>query len=107
RFAGLASYLTVNISSPNTPGLRDMQARDSLAELLARVTGARAGAASGRQPPLFLKIAPDLVEAELADIAAEVLANSIDGVIVSNTTLARSGLQTARRADEAGGLSGK
>ena len=66
RFARLASYLTVNISSPNTPGLRGMQARDSLAELLARVTAARAGAAV----PIFLKIAPDLDDAELADIAA-------------------------------------
>jgi dihydroorotate dehydrogenase len=90
RFAALATYLTVNISSPNTPGLRTMQARESLAELLARVMAARAKAS--RQPPVFLKIAPDLVEAEIEDIAAEVLDKKIDGVIVSNTTITRQGL---------------
>ena len=74
RFAGYASYLTVNISSPNTPGLRDMQARESLAELLARVVAARDATvkSAGRKVPLFLKIAPDLQQADLEDIAAEV-----------------------------------
>jgi dihydroorotate dehydrogenase len=105
RFAKYASYLTVNISSPNTPGLRNMQAREQLGELLARVMAARASASA--QPPIFLKIAPDLVEAELEDIAAEVREKQIDGVIVSNTTLARTGLQSAAIAGEAGGLSGK
>lgn len=105
RFAPLASYLTVNISSPNTPGLRTMQAREQLAELLRRVTAARAKAAA--QPPVFLKIAPDLAQAELEDIAAEVLENKIDGVIVSNTTLSRSGLNSVTHAGETGGLSGK
>ena len=103
RFAPLASYLTINISSPNTPGLRGMQARDSLAELLARVTAARAGAAV----PIFLKIAPDLDDAELADIAAEVSDKAIDGVIVSNTTLSRSGLAAGAAGKETGGLSGR
>ncbi|RVA77811.1 dihydroorotate dehydrogenase (quinone), partial [Mesorhizobium sp. M7A.F.Ca.CA.001.11.2.1] len=65
RFAQYASYLTVNISSPNTPGLRNMQAREQLGELLSRVMAARAAATA--QPPVFLKIAPDLVEAELED----------------------------------------
>lgn len=108
RFAGLASYLTVNISSPNTPGLRDLQARASLAELLSAVAAARAGvaASTGKHTPVFLKIAPDLDEAELDDVAAEVLDKGIDGVIVSNTTLARAGL-TDRAASEAGGLSGR
>ncbi len=107
RFAPLASYLTVNISSPNTPGLRAMQAREALAELLSRVMAERSalGAAGGRVP-VFLKIAPDLGEAELADIAAEVLEKRIDAVIVSNTTLSRAGLTSPRR-DEAGGLSGR
>jgi dihydroorotate dehydrogenase len=105
RFAPYASYLTVNISSPNTPGLRNMQAREQLAELLSRVMAARAAAAA--QPPIFLKIAPDLVEAELEDIAAEVAEKKIDGVIVSNTTLARTGLQNTTVANETGGLSGK
>ena len=92
RFAALASYLTINISSPNTPGLRNMQARAQLAELLARVTAARNAAPA--RPPIFLKIAPDLAEAELEDIAAEVTEKDIDGVIVSNTTISRPHLRT-------------
>ncbi|RWG79586.1 quinone-dependent dihydroorotate dehydrogenase [Mesorhizobium sp.] len=105
RFAPHASYLTVNISSPNTPGLRNMQAREQLGELLSRVMAARAAASA--QPPVFLKIAPDLVEAELEDIAAEVAEKKIDGIIVSNTTLSRAGLRSAGLAGETGGLSGK
>ncbi len=107
RFARHASYLTVNISSPNTPGLRAMQARESLAELLTRVVTAReaAVAGTGRKVPLFLKIAPDLDDAELADIAIEVLGHEMAGVVVSNTTIARTGL-TSQTA-ETGGLSGK
>ncbi|MDG4873966.1 quinone-dependent dihydroorotate dehydrogenase [Mesorhizobium sp. WSM4935] len=105
RFAPYASYLTVNISSPNTPGLRNMQAREQLGELLSRVMAERAAAPA--QPPVFLKIAPDLVEAELEDIAAEIAEKKIDGVIVSNTTLARTGLQSSGSVNETGGLSGK
>jgi dihydroorotate dehydrogenase len=105
RFAAHASYLTVNISSPNTPGLRNMQAREQLGELLSRVMAARAAVSA--RPPIFLKIAPDLVEAELEDIAAEVAEKRIDGVIVSNTTLARTGLRSSALASETGGLSGK
>src|SRR5690606_5851913 len=107
RFAGLASYLTINISSPNTVGLRSLQERESLAELLTRVMQARDSQAKGLGPstPVFLKIAPDLNEQALEDIAAEVLDKRIDGVIVSNTTLSRDGLKSAE-AKEAGGLSG-
>lgn len=105
RFARHASYLTVNISSPNTPGLRSMQARAQLADLLVRVMAAREAAQA--QPPIFLKVAPDLVEAELEDIAAEVADKRLDGIIVSNTTLARHGLKSVSLANEAGGLSGK
>jgi dihydroorotate dehydrogenase len=105
RFAPYASYLTVNISSPNTPGLRNMQAREQLGELLSRVVAARASASA--KPPVFLKIAPDLVEAELEDVAAELTEKQIDGVIVSNTTLARAGLRSTAVADETGGLSGR
>ena len=104
RFAPLASYLTVNISSPNTPGLRNMQARAQLAELLERVMAARERAAA--RPPVFLKIAPDLVEAEIEDIAAEVQANRVDGIIVSNTTVARPALTSEAHTGETGGLSG-
>jgi dihydroorotate dehydrogenase len=104
RLAPYASYLTVNISSPNTPGLRNMQAREQLGELLSRVMASRLPAAA--RPPLFLKIAPDLVEAELEDIAAEVIEKQIDGVIVSNTTISRPALRSSA-VREAGGLSGK
>ncbi|MGV0820082.1 quinone-dependent dihydroorotate dehydrogenase [Martelella sp. AMO21009] len=104
RFSGLADYLTVNISSPNTPGLRDLQARAELARLLGRVAEAREKAA--RKVPVFLKIAPDLTEEGLDDIVAEVLDSTLDGVIVSNTTLSRAGLREAKLAGEAGGLSG-
>lgn len=104
RFSGLADYLTVNISSPNTPGLRDLQARAELARLLGRVAEAREKAA--RKVPVFLKIAPDLTEEGLDDIVAEVLESALDGVIVSNTTLSRAGLKEEKLAAEAGGLSG-
>jgi dihydroorotate dehydrogenase len=109
RFARHASYLTVNISSPNTPGLRNMQARAELAELLSRAIAARAALpdGAGRKTPLFLKIAPDLAETELQDIAAEVADKAIDGVIVSNTTISRPNLQPSAFLGEAGGLSGK
>lgn len=108
RFARHASYLTVNISSPNTPGLRDLQARESLGLLLEAVGKARdeEDARLGKRTPLFLKIAPDLDEAGLDDIAAEVLDKRTDGVIVSNTTLSREGLKSAAAA-QAGGLSGR
>jgi len=104
----LADYLTINISSPNTPGLRDLQARASLAELLSAVLAARADEAqkSGRRVPVFLKIAPDLTPEGMDDIAAEALAHDLDGLIVSNTTLSREGLKDRAQAGEAGGLSG-
>jgi dihydroorotate dehydrogenase len=104
RFAGVASYLTVNISSPNTPGLRNLQGREMLAELLSRVMAARD--ASSRVP-VFLKIAPDLQEADLDDIAGELLDHAVDGLIVSNTTISRHGIHDDRHATESGGLSGR
>ncbi len=108
-FYGVARYFTANISSPNTPGLRDLQAKDSLHALLSAVLAARAEEAtrSGRQVPVFLKIAPDLTEEGLDDIAEVALAHPLDGLIVSNTTLSRAGLRDTRQATEAGGLSGK
>ncbi|MCX8995994.1 quinone-dependent dihydroorotate dehydrogenase [Rhizobiaceae bacterium BDR2-2] len=109
RFYAVATYFTVNISSPNTPGLRDLQARDSLAGLLAAVLAARADEAgkAGRHVPVFLKIAPDLTPEGLDDIAAEVREHDLDGLIVSNTTLSREGLTDRTAAKEAGGMSGK
>ncbi len=99
--APLADYLTINISSPNTPGLRALQSRAALDELLAGAVEARG--AGG--PPLFLKIAPDLEPADIDDIAAVVVARGIDAIVVANTTITRPPLQS-RHADEAGGLSG-
>lgn len=107
-FAGLASYFTVNISSPNTPGLRDLQASAALSDLVARVIEARdeTATAVGRRTPVLVKIAPDLDEAALDDIAAVIAARSADGLVVSNTTLSRSGV-FGPTAAEPGGLSGK
>lgn len=105
KFHSLASYFTVNISSPNTPGLRDLQARDSLKELLGAVLEARE-AQPGVRRPVFLKIAPDLAETSLDDIAAEIALHPLDGLIISNTTLSRTGLKSPRNLSEAGGLSG-
>jgi len=100
----VASYLTINISSPNTPGLRDLQAPDVLDGLLQR---ARAALKSGKSPPLLVKLAPDLADADLPEIVRVIIANNVDGLIVSNTTLARDGLKDAAFARETGGLSGR
>jgi dihydroorotate dehydrogenase len=105
RSAALADYLVVNISSPNTPGLRDLQARDRLDDLLRQLLAARAE--SGVAVPLLVKIAPDLTEDERRDIARVALDREIDGIVVANTTVARPpGLRSAL-AGEAGGLSGR
>lgn len=102
-FSHLASYFTVNISSPNTPGLRALQSRAELDQLLARLNGARAR--QSRKPPMLLKIAPDLRDDELSDIAESCAGGAVDGIIVSNTTLSRDGLRSAHKAEQ-GGLSG-
>ena len=96
-------FATVNVSSPNTEKLRDLQGRAALSALLAGVMEVRAGLA--RPVPVFLKIAPDLAEAEIADVAEVALASGIDGVIAANTTLSREGLKSEHRG-ETGGLSG-
>jgi len=99
-----ADFFTVNVSSPNTERLRELQGRAALDALLARVMAAKADLGGAR--PVFLKIAPDLTEAELSDIAELALAHRLDGIIATNTTLAREGL-ASRHAGEAGGLSGQ
>ena len=108
--APLADYLVINVSSPNTPGLRALQGRDQLAALLAPLRAAldEAGpqTATGRPPPLLLKIAPDLTAEDRADIAEVALARGLDGLIVSNTTIARPPELASRFRGEAGGLSG-
>ncbi len=108
-FADVANYFTVNISSPNTPGLRDLQLAGALDDLLARVLSARDAAAErfGRRP-ILVKIAPDLSLAELDAIVACARARKIDGLIVSNTTVARpASLIETELAREPGGLSGR
>jgi len=97
--AALADYLVVNVSSPNTPGLRDLQRRDALTALIAKVNAVRG------KTPLLVKVAPDLSGAEREEIAAVVMGEAVDGLIVGNTTVARPHLKSRHRA-EAGGLSG-
>ena len=105
RFADLADYLTVNVSSPNTPGLRNLQADEALRRLLGDVLAARSKAKT--RVPVFLKIAPDLDEPALDAIAAVVMATDLDGLIISNTTITRVTVAGLANADETGGLSGK
>ncbi len=104
RLWGLADYFTVNVSSPNTPGLRALQTGAALAELLGRVGEARSALAG--HAPVFLKVAPDLERAEVEAIAEAVAASGFDGVIVSNTTLSRPDDLRSGHRGEAGGLSG-
>ncbi len=104
KLAALASYVTVNISSPNTPGLRGLQNRGELERLLAVLTEERAQ--HGPHVPLLLKIAPDIDEAAMDDIAAVTLASGIEGLIISNTTIARPVALKSAYAKETGGLSG-
>jgi dihydroorotate dehydrogenase len=104
RLAPVASYFTVNISSPNTPGLRDLQAPDALSALLRRVQQARA--ALPKAPPLLVKLAPDLADNDLPEIVNVIAASGAHGIVVSNTTLARD-LQDRAFAREIGGLSGR
>lgn len=101
RLSGLSDYFTVNISSPNTPGLRALQGREALDDLLGRVAEARTTPA-----PVFLKIAPDLTPDEVAMIVEAALTHRIDALIVSNTTLDRPDSLTSPDRAEAGGLSG-
>ncbi|MGB8740941.1 MAG: quinone-dependent dihydroorotate dehydrogenase [Xanthobacteraceae bacterium] len=108
RFAAVASYVTVNISSPNTPGLRNLQQAAVLDDLLARVIDARERVAPNAGPtPVLLKIAPDLSLADLDDVVGIARSRRVDGMIVGNTTLARPPyLRETAIAKEAGGLSG-
>lgn len=102
RLKGLADYVTVNVSSPNTPGLRDLQGRAALDDLLGRLAEARAGDPA----PVFLKIAPDLTAAEIGLIVEAAIDHGIDALVVSNTTLDRPDTLRSLHRSEAGGLSG-
>jgi dihydroorotate dehydrogenase len=107
RLAPLADYLVVNVSSPNTPGLRNLQAVDKLRPLLAAVRAACDVAAPMRRVPLLVKIAPDLADADIDAVADLALELGLDGIIATNTTISRAGLETPN-VDKlgAGGLSG-
>jgi dihydroorotate dehydrogenase len=103
-----ADYVTINISSPNTANLRTLQSDEALDALLGTLAQRREAlaAAHGKRVPLFVKIAPDLEEAQVAVIAATLKRHGMDGVIATNTTLARDAVKGLPHADEAGGLSG-
>jgi dihydroorotate dehydrogenase len=105
RMSPVADYLTINISSPNTPGLRDLQAPEALDALLSRVQVSRASAE--KRPPLLVKLAPDIADADLPAIVSVIQAHGVEGIVMSNTTLSRHGLKDASFATESGGLSGR
>ncbi len=108
-FADIASYFMANISSPNTPGLRTLQAPQALEELLAGMMAARTRlAAAGRPaPPVLIKIAPDIDEADVETMVEQMLRHGVDGLAVANTTVSRAGLQDVETGRQAGGLSGR
>ncbi len=102
-----ADYLTVNISSPNTPGLRNLQARENLVPLLIRIMDERTKSCGKDAPPLLVKLAPDLTDEQLADVAACLIECKVDGVILGNTTLDRPDYLPANFYEQQGGLSGR
>jgi dihydroorotate dehydrogenase len=108
-FYDVASYFTVNISSPNTPGLRDLQAPAALDELVGRVLAARAELTAAGRPmrPVVVKLAPDLAAEDLPGIVEVLVLRGIDAIAIGNSTLARTGLGDTPLAGEAGGLSGR
>jgi dihydroorotate dehydrogenase len=108
RFIYLADYLAINISSPNTVGLRRLQGREMLEQLLGAIARERQTIALGRggNAPILVKLAPDLSEEELNDALDVILRTGMDGIIATNTTLAREGLRSKYQA-ESGGMSGK
>lgn len=108
RIYSYASYVTINVSSPNTKNLRQLQSGDALEKLLDAIvrTRDRLSSAHGRRMPLALKIAPDLTDEEIGAIAALLVGHNIDAVIATNTTLSRKTVQGVRHAEQSGGLSG-
>lgn len=107
-FQGVADYFTINISSPNTPGLRDLQSPEALDELLGSLMQARTNIVDhgGKMRPIFVKLAPDIDDQDLEPIIYKLLDHKVDAVIISNTTLSRTGLKDPFK-NETGGLSGR
>ncbi len=107
-FNDVASYFTVNISSPNTPGLRDLQAPEALDELVGKLMEAREKLVQSGMPkrPIIVKIAPDIAEDDVVPICERLMAHKVDGISVSNTTITRPGV-TGEASRQAGGLSGR
>lgn len=108
RLSGSADYLVINVSSPNTPGLRDLQGRDAMRRIILATRAARDAAVvdAPRRPPLLVKLAPDLDDAALEDAAEVAIATGLDGLVMGNTTTARPPTLASRHRAEAGGLSG-
>ena len=108
-FYDVAAYLSVNVSSPNTPGLRDLQAPAALDDLLAHVLAVRVGMTEPGTPrrAIVVKLAPDLAEADLEAVVGVLMSRGVDGIAIGNTTLSRVGLHDAVLGKEAGGLSGR
>jgi len=108
KFGGLADYLVINISSPNTPGLRSLQGKEDLSKLVKAVLGAREELKMSHPPPILVKIAPDLTEDDKTDIAEVVTApgSKVDGLVISNTTITRPDSLESSSKGEVGGLSG-
>lgn len=108
-FGDVADYFTINISSPNTPGLRDLQDPEHLNALFSWLVAARKGiaGAEGRWAPILVKLAPDLDTAQLEEVVACLMENEVDGIILTNTTIKREGLVDSWTAHETGGLSGR
>jgi dihydroorotate dehydrogenase len=106
RLWGRADYFTINISSPNTPGLRELQGRGALEELLGAIGEVRRRLDAAAPTPVFLKVAPDLTDGEVAGIVETALAFHLSGLIVSNTTTGRPSTLRDPRREETGGLSG-
>jgi dihydroorotate dehydrogenase len=104
-----ASYVTINISSPNTRGLRDLQSEEALGALLGVLKAEQKALADrhGKYTPIAVKIAPDLTPSAIEGMARLLVRHSVDGVIATNTTIERDGVKGLPRADEAGGLSGR
>jgi dihydroorotate dehydrogenase len=107
RLWGLCDYFTVNVSSPNTPGLRELQGEGALADLLGRMAEARAALAPAGQAPLFLKVAPDLHEGQVETIVETAVTFGLQGLVVANTSVGRPAGLVGRHRGEAGGLSGR